>query len=172
MSKQDFIIGRQKAKLAKTAKAGENKDGENGAEDTTDVDDDVVAPEDEALITKVVSKQFAPIIDKTLAADDNEEVSAFVKANPDFAPFEAKVRRFMQHPSRRQLPVDSLFYEVAGPTLLKLGAERERAANAKAKDTQTGGGSNRAGEGVKSDFDLSKDEFTAKQERIRRGERP
>ena len=170
LSKQDFIIGRQKAKIAKTAKADDDKGGDNGKGDDDGKDDDEVAPEDEALITKVVSKQFAPIIDKSLKADDDQEVSAFLSENPDFKPFEAKARRYMQHPSRRNLPIKSIFYEVAGDKLLKIGAERQKAADVKAKDSQTGGGSNRAGEGAKNDFDLSKEEFEAKQERIRRGQ--
>lgn len=169
LSTQDFIIGRQKAKLAKKAKAGEGEEGD-GQGNEAGTDDDEVAPEDEALITKVVSKKFAPIIDKTLAADDEREIQDFLTANPDFKPFEVKARRYMQHPSRRQLPIKSIFYEVAGDKLIKIGAEREKAANAKAKDTQTGGGSNRAGEGAKGDWELSKEEFEAKQERIRRGQ--
>lgn len=167
LSKQDFIIGRQKAKIAK-AKA-DDKDGE-GKDNETDTDYDEVAPEDEALITKVVNKRFAPIIDKSLAADDEKEITDFLTENPDFKPFEVKARRYMQHPSRRQLPIKSIFYEVAGDQLIKIGAEREKAANVKARDTQTGGGSNRAGEGTKNDFDLSPEEFAAKQERVRRGQ--
>ena len=165
LSKQDFIIGRQKAKLAKKAKAGEGEEGDEAGEG-----DDEVAPEDEALINKVVSKTFAPIIDKTLQAEDDKDIQDFLTANPEFKPFEAKARRYMQHPSRRQLPVKSIFYEVAGDKLLKIGADRGKAADEKAKNTQTGGGSNRAGEGGKSDWDLSKDDFEAKQERIRRGQ--
>jgi hypothetical protein len=164
MSTKDFIIQRQQRKLNKQAKAGDGEDKETGE------DDEEVAPEDEALINKVVSKTFAPIIDKTLAAEDEQEIQSFIKDNPDFKPFEAKARRYMQHPSRRQLPVKSIFYEVAGDKLLKIGAERSKAADEKAKNTQTGGGSNRAGEGAKSDWDLPKDEFEAKQERVRRGQ--
>jgi hypothetical protein len=163
MSTKDFIIQRQQRKLNK-AKAGDGEGKETGE------DDEEVAPEDEALINKVVSKTFAPIIDKTLAAEDEQEIQSFLKDNPDFKPFEAKARRYMQHPSRRQLPVKSIFYEVAGDKLLKIGADRGKAADEKAKNTQTGGGSNRAGEGAKSDWDLPKDEFEAKQERVRRGQ--
>ncbi len=169
LSKQDFIIGRQHKKLSKTAKADEKGEDDKGNENTGE-DDDEVAPEDEALITKVVAKKFAPIIDKSLAADDNEEISGFLKDNPDFKPFEAKARRFMQHPSRRQLPIKSIFYEVAGDSLIKIGADRQKAADAKAKGSQTGGGSNRANEGAKNDWGLSKEEFEAKQEKIRRGQ--
>jgi len=166
LSTQDFIIGRQKAKLAKKAKTEEGE-GEGGKEG----EGEEVAQEDKDLITKVVSPLLAPLVEKSLKAEDDKEVKDFLEKNPDFKPFEAKARRFMQHPSRKQLPIKSIFYEVAGDKLLKIGADRKTAADDKAKNSQTGGGSNRAEEGEKSDWDLPKDEFEAKQERIRRGQK-
>lgn len=168
MSTQDFIIGRQKAKLAKQAKAGE---GEDGGEDNKESEDDEIAPEDEALISKVVAKKFAPLLDKTIQAEDDKEVGDFLKDNPDFKPFEAQARRYMAHPSRRHLPVQTIFYEVAGNKLLKIGAERQRKADTEAKNTQTGGGSSRAGEGAKNVWDLSTEEFEAEKERVRQANR-
>lgn len=164
LSKQDFIIGRQRAKLAKKQ---DNPDDDQGNEDIDD--DNPVEPEYESAISKVVAKNFAPLIDKSIEADDNKEIGEFLTQNPDFKQYESKVRRYMSHPSRRQLPIKSIFYEVAGDNLMKIGADRERAAALKAKETQTGGGSNRGGNEAKSDFDLSKEEFEAKQERIRHG---
>lgn len=163
LSKQDFIIGRQRAKLAK-------QQGEADNNQNNETDEKPVTPEDEELITKVVAKQLAPIIDKSLAADDDKEIADFIAENPDFKPYEAKARRFMNHPSRRALPIKSIFYEVAGDNLLKIGAERAKAADAKAKNSQTGGGSSRSGEGAKSVWDLSPAEFAAEQERIRHGQ--
>ncbi len=160
LSNQDYIIQR---KLKKS-----EKKGEGGGEDNETDNDDEVAPEDEALINKVVAKKFAPIFEKTLEAEDNKEIQDFVNENPDFKKYESKVRRFMQHPSRRQLPIKSIFYEVAGDELLRIGAERSKAADDKAKNSQTGGGSNRTGdEGGKTNLELTPDEFEAKKERIR-----
>lgn len=158
LNKQDFIIRRQQAKLKKQGIIPDEND-----------DEFVVAPEDEEMITKVVAKQLAPLIDKSLAADDDKEITDFLTANPDFKPYEAKARRYMQHASRRSLPVRSIFYEVAGDNLMKIGAERSKAADAKAAGSQTGGGSSRAGEGAQDDWKLTEDEFKAKQDKIRRG---
>lgn len=168
LSTQDFIIGRQHRKLAskKGEGAGENKDDKG---DEAGNENSEVAPEDVKLITDVVSPLIAPLVDKSLAAEDDKEIADFLTVNPDFKPFEAKARRYMKHPSRRNLPVKSIFYEVAGDRLIKIGADRQKAADAKANNTQTGGGSNRAGEGAKSDWDLPAEEFAAKQERIRQG---
>jgi len=168
LSTQDFIIGRQRKKLSKAAKADGEGEGEGKVNKDTDEDEEF-APEDVELVTSIVAKKFAPIIDKSLADDDDKEVQNFLKENPDFKPFEAKARRYMQHPSRRALPVEAIFFEVAGKKLLQIGANRAKEADKKAKDTQTGGGSNRAGEGSKTVWDLPKDDFEAKQEKIRHG---
>lgn len=166
MSSKDFIIQRQQAKIAKLkAKADEGGD----AGDTGEGEDEEVAPEDEALIGKVVAKKFAPFLDKAQSTEDDREISEFVAKNPEFKPFEAKVRRYIAHPSRRQLPVESVFYEVAGRGLLKIGADRQKKADEDAKQTQTGGGSGRSGEGGKTAWDMSKEEFEAEQARVRRG---
>jgi hypothetical protein len=66
------------------------------------------------------------------------------------------------------LPIKTIFYEVAGDKLLKIGAERARKADKSAKETQTGGGSTRSGEGVKGAWDMPKDDFAKKQEEVRR----
>jgi len=169
LSTQDFIIGRQRKKLSKAAKAEGEGEGE-GKDDSKETDEDEeFAPEDVELVTNIVAKKFAPILDKSLAADDEKEVQDFLKENPDFKPFEAKARRYMQHPSRRALPIEAIFFEVAGRKLLKIGADRAKEADKKAKDTQTGGGSNRAGEGTKGVWDLPPEDFQAKQEKIRHG---
>ncbi len=160
LSPQDFIIQRQQKKIAKL-KAGEIDEREES-------EDEEIAPEDEALIKKVVAPILQPVLEKTLLAEDEQEIQDFLKENPEFKPYEAKARRFMQHPSRRQLPIKSIFYEIAGDDLLKIGAERKAKADEKARQTQTGGGSNRAGEGGgKSYWELSKEDFEAKQEKIR-----
>ena len=168
MSAKDFIIKRKEAKIAKLQKKEGGEGGGQSGED--EGEDDEIAPEDEELITKVVSKRFAPILDKTLAAEDDKEIAAFLKDNPDFAPFEAKARKYIAHPSRRHLPVKTVFYEVAGDNLIKIGADRQRKADEDDKQTQTGGGSNRAGEGGKSVWDLTPEEFEAEKERVRRGQ--
>jgi hypothetical protein len=63
LTRQDFIIGRQKAKLAKKAKA--NEAGEGGDNnDEGDEDDDEIAPEDEKLINKVFQKTLPQSLKK------------------------------------------------------------------------------------------------------------
>jgi hypothetical protein len=166
MSKKDFIIQRQQKKIEKL----KSKTASEVVEEEKSDEDDEVAPEDEALITKVVAKQFAPILDKSMAVEDEKEIAEFVSANPDFKPYEAKAKKYMAHPSRRHLPVETIFYELAGKDLLKLGAERARKADEEAKHTQTGGGSAGGVAKAKNAFEMTKEEFEAEQERIRRSQ--
>jgi hypothetical protein len=161
LSKRDYIIGRQKAKLAKEqAKATEIRD--------EDIDYDNVTPEDEALISKVVAKRFAPIIEKSLAAEDDMEINQFLTENPDFKEFEAKARRYMQHESRRHLPIKSIFYEIAGDKLMKIGAERAKQADQRAKESQVGGGSTRTDIGKPDVWSLTPEQFKAEQDALRK----
>jgi len=96
----------------------------------------------------------------------------FFEDNPEFAPYAAKARRFMQHPSRRQLPIDTIFMEVVGRDgLMKMGAQRLKEANDKAKNGQTGGGSIGGEGGVKSWRNATHDELEAEKERVRQAHR-
>jgi hypothetical protein len=153
---KDFIIERQQKKLEKAnAKKADDEDGGDGSSDD-DIDE-----EDEKVIKKVASKMFAPIIEKQIAEEDETEVQQFVANNPDFKPYEAKVKVFMKHPSRRELPIESIFYEVAGKDLLKLGAARSKAADDEARENSAGGGDG-GGEDTKVKVeDMTQEEFTA-----------
>lgn len=156
---KDFIIERKERKIAKleAAKAGEGDGGKGGEKP----DDGEIDPEDEEIISKVVSKQITPLIEKQIEAEDEAEVQQFVAENPDFKPYEAKVKAFMKHPSRREIPIKSLFYEAAGDDLLKIGAERAKKAAEEAARSGTGGGSARSeeGEGKPDWVNMPKDEF-------------
>lgn len=159
MTAKDFIIQRQQKKIQKLNQVDNN--------DEYDSDSDV-SSDDEELITKVVSKKFAPLIERQLADDDDLEVKEFISKNPDFKEFEAKARKYMAHPSRRSLPIESIFYEVAGEKLLKLGAERQKKADLEAKNSQAGGGSNRGGESKKDIWSMSSEEFEREKNNLRR----
>jgi len=157
----DFIRDRQ-ARKAEKQKAKQD----NGAENDGDEEDDL-APEDAKVIDRRVKKILSPFIQKQMADEDAQEIADFVAKNPDFKPYVEKVARFAQHESRRYMPIESIFYEVAGKDLLKIGAERGKKADKEAKQTQAGGGSNRGGDTPKNVWDLTPEEFAAEQEKIR-----
>ena len=148
---KDFILERQQKKIQKLEA---KKDGEKDGDGESDEDDDI-DEEDEKVVKKVLSKTLAPFFEKQIAAEDETEVQEFLANNADFKPYEAKVRTFMKHDSRRSLPISSIFYEVAGPDLLKLGAARAKAADDEARENSAGGGDGGDEEKV-SDIDAIK----------------
>jgi hypothetical protein len=156
----DFILERKNRKIEKL----KNKEDEETHED--DEDDDI-DPDDAKIIQKQVAKALSPFLAKQMEDEDQQEIQSFVKDNPDFAPYIDKVKTFAKHPSRKDLPIQSIFYEVAGPDLLKIGAKRAQKANDEAKESSAGGGSSQGGTSEKSIWDLTPEEFAERQEALR-----
>lgn len=158
----DHILARKNAKIAKL------KDKDGGAKDDDSDDDDGIAPEDADVIDRRVKKILSPFIDKQVAEENKQEADTFVTENPHFKPYLAKVLKWAQHPTRQNIPISSLFYEVAGKDLLKIGAEMGKKADDKARETNAGGGNNRgSGSGTKPVWDMSAEEFEAEQANTR-----
>ena len=158
-SAKDWIIQRKEEKIKKL----QNQKDE--------IEEEVIDSHDEELISKVIQKKLSPVIepllDKAINAEDETEIASFLKDNPDFEPYKDKVRKYIVHPSRRHLPVEALFFEVAGKDLLKLGADRQRKADEEANNNSTGGDTSR-NIGSKSAWDMTPEEFEAKKEEIKR----
>lgn len=170
---KDFIIERQKRKIEKlkNSKSKDDEDNDDAGNKSDDEDEDGdIDPEDEKLISKVVAKKFAPIFKQQAEAEDEQEVKQFVNDNPDFAKYEKKVKNFMKHPSRSQMPIKSIFYEVAGDDLMKIGAARAKKAEDEANRNNAGGGSARGDDdGGKVDYStMTAEEFEKKRNEVRR----
>jgi len=127
----------QKDKKSKDQQKGGGDEGDEGDSDEDDADD--LSPEDRKAIDKRIGQAIKPFVEKAIESEVEGEIAKFLNANPDFKPFEAKARRFALHPSRQNIPIKSIFYEVAGDKLLKIGADRVRKADKDARKTKTGG---------------------------------
>lgn len=151
----------RKSQKDNKSKDQQKKDGDDkGDEGETDEDDsDDLSPEDAKAIDKRIAKAVAPFKQQALESEVDGEIAKFLNANPDFKPFEAKAKRFALHPSRQNLPIKSIFYEVAGDKLLKIGADRVRVADKKAKSTKTGGTGTGDQQGSKSYKDMPLSDF-------------
>lgn len=168
---KDFIIERKERKIAKLQQQLQKKgDGADDADDD-DNDGDDNSQNDKKFILETVEPILNPLIEKSLQQEDETEIQEFISKNPDFKPYEARARKFMQHPSRRQLPVKSIFYEVAGDDLLKIGAKRAAEADDKAKNGQSGGGSGRGGDAKPNAWAMSDKDFQTMQEQVRQKQR-
>lgn len=154
----DFILERKNRKIEKL---------KNKEEETDDDEDEDIDPDDAKIIEKHVAKALSPFLAKQMQDEDAQEINTFVKDNPDFAPYVDKVKKFAQHPTRKDLPIASIFYEVAGPDLLKIGAKRAKQADEEAKETNAGGGTGQTDTTEKSVWDLTPEEFAEQQETIR-----
>lgn len=145
----------QKAKAAAAKKSDDDADDKD-----TDEDDDDLSSEDAAAIDKRIAKRLAPFEQKAAEQEVEATIASFLNENPDFKPFATKVKRFAMHPSRQNIPIKSIFYEVAGDKLLKIGADRAKQADIKAKKTKTGGGNaSTDGKGSKSYADMPLEDF-------------
>lgn len=116
----------------------EDGDDDDGDVEGDDPEDDL-SPEDAAAIDKRIAKAIQPFQQQAAEQEVEAEIATFLEKNPDFKPFAAKAKRFAMHPSRQSVPVKAIFYEVAGDKLLKIGADRMKGAQAKAKQTKTRG---------------------------------
>jgi hypothetical protein len=171
---KDYIIERKNKKIEKL----KNKK-DDGEEDDGDSDeDDDVSPEDEKVVDKIIQKKygdkFAKLDQANKAAEeakDQGELKQFLTDNPNFKPFEKKIWKHWQHPSRNHLPLSDVVYAVAGPQLLKLGAKLGAQADNKARKTSSGGNSARNA-GGKIDYSSMTDaEFDAHVEKVKQRQR-
>ena len=160
---KDFIINRLKEKNTKLA---ENKNKRE--DDEEDDNDDDIPADDEAIINRVINKNFGNVLAKTEEQQDKAELNEFMGANPEFKKYSAKIWRFWQDPSRRHLPASTIAYEVAGKDLLKIGAERGKIADEKAKESSNTGGNAGTVPGKKPISEMSVDEFLAYKEEVKR----
>lgn len=97
-------------------------------------------------------------------AQKERKALEFVRQNPEFQPYMDKVLKYWNHPSRRELPVDSAFADAIGPKeLMRLGAEQAKREAEEAERTRVGGGVHVREDGGsasnKSVFDMSDEEF-------------
>lgn len=169
-SKESFILERKERKAAKQkGDKGDNKKGGEEVDEEAEEDEDEnlePSPEDEKLIDKVIDKKLQPLFQKQEEEETKTAVTSFVTANPDFKPFQAKIERYALHPSRKHLPIKSIAYEVAGEKLLQIGAQRGKEADQKAQEHKAGGGTAGGESGSKSVWDLTPEEFKAKQAEV------
>jgi len=148
-----------RAQEKRKAQAKEKSGADDNTDDTEDSDDDDLSPEERAKFDKRIEKHMAPFKQKAAEQEVDTEIASFLANNPDFKPFEAKVRRWALHPNREGVPVKSIFYEVAGDKLLVLGAKRAKAANEKANRTKTPAGQPAGDKGNKSYKDMPLSDF-------------
>lgn len=144
-SKLDYILERKQAKADKL-KQEKLKELDKQIKTEAGEEDDEVSPDDEKVVEKVIEKKYGDYFREMDEEKEAAEINGFIAQNPEFKPYETKIRKFASHPSRRHIPISSIAYEVAGPDLMRLGAERAKKADEKAKEASLKAGGSEKGE--------------------------
>lgn len=111
--------------------------------------------------------EVADLRSREEAREDEAEINQIVSENEELKPYVDQVKKLAADPSRKQVPIKSLFYEAAGDDLIKIGASRAAGANADAAENQQDGtstGNSPSGVSVK---DMSNEDFAKMQESVR-----
>ena len=146
-SRLDYILERKQAKAEKL-KQEKLKELDKQIKTEAGEGDEEVSPDDEKVVEKVIEKKYGDYFREMDEEKEAAEINGFIAQNPEFKPYETKIRKFASHPSRRHIPINAIAYEVAGPDLMRLGAERAKKADEKAKEASLkAGGSEKGDEG-------------------------
>lgn len=178
-TKYDFIAERQRRKAEREAAAAKEAQGEGGEDEESDEDGDPVAPEDEATIDKVLRKKYGSQFEAIERQRFDNEVAEFFQkdevAKHATDEEKARLKEYALHPSRSQIPLESIMLEVmGGKRLMEIGAKIEREAAQKAASSKSGGGS--AGRqdtqnGNPDYLNMSEEDFEKEQFRVLTGGR-
>lgn len=145
------------------------KQDKSESDNEGDKEEDEIAPEDEEMVGKVIRKQYGNKFDQMDAQADKSELKEFISDNPDFKPYQAKILKFLQHPSRNHLPIQTVALEAVGlKNLIKFGAKIGKKADDRARKESGGGHSTSRASGEKKVADMSDKEFDAEVEKVKR----
>lgn len=132
-------------------------------------EDDEIDPEDEKTIGKVVKKQLADVtsqLSEVQKLKDEAEVTAFIQSKPEYGKYRGVILKYLAHPTYKNIPVHNIAAMVAAKDLQKLGAQKEREAAQKVKETQGGGSTARKAGGETDWSKVSKEEFEAQKAKV------
>lgn len=126
-----------------------------------------IDPDDVKTIGSIVEKQTAGVKKQLQDTADRLEVDQFVQEKPEFAKYKPVILKYLQHPVYSKIPVKNIAAMVASNDLLKIGAKKEREAQAKADATKSGGNTVRKQGSGQTDWSkASKDEFEEQKRRV------
>lgn len=139
------------------------------------VEGEEIDPDDEKTIGKVVDKRLASISNQLKEVQrlrDETEVTSFLTTKPEYTKYRGVMLKYISHPAYSDVPIHNIAAIVAASDLQKLGAKKEREAQAKAKETQGSGSPARKPEGGKVNWQgATKEEFEQKRNEIMYGNR-
>lgn len=163
--------------------AGKPADEKKSAKDEDEDEDDEDLPEeDKKMIDKHINKRISSFEEKQRQSEEllhkqqvQSELSDILSKNPEYKPYEARIRKWVEHPNRAGfiksgLPVASVVSEAIAPYMMKIGAERERIAREKADKSKDGGNQQKPKSPDAPDYSsMSNEEISSMAEQIKSG---
>lgn len=125
-----------------------------------------IDPEDAKTIGAIVEKQREQDRKELQTIKDEIEVNGFLQGKPEFAKYKPAIMKYLAHPAYSNIPVKNIAAMVASNDLMKLGAKKERQAQATVAATKTKGTPARKPVGAKTDWSTAPKE--AVEEQIRK----
>jgi len=179
-TKADDVAAVAKAAEDKAKEFDDNTDPEGTAPDDTKPDDDKkdddeIVPDDEAIISKVLDKKLSPFTQQLQNQKTETDLAAILAQNPEYKPYEARIRRWVAHPNRaglikQGLPVKAVVTEALSPYLQKIGADKAKKADDKARMDNVDGTTTTPTTGKLPDFSkMNAEEFTKMSEQVKAG---
>lgn len=134
-------------------------------EEALELDD--VDPDDLKTIEAIVEKKTQSFKKALQEEQDRREVEMFVQTRPEFNKYKNVIMKYLKHPVYGQIPVKNIAAMVAADDLMKIGAKKEREAQAKADLTRSTGQATRQPEMGTPDWSkMSKADFEAYKRKV------
>ncbi len=96
------------------------------------------------VIEKTIDSRLSEMRGSMEGQRINQEVKDILEQNPEYKPYADKINKWVNHPNRIQFikngfPVKSVVLEAIAPHLQQIGAEKARAADQKARESEGSG---------------------------------
>ena len=129
--KQDVIIEDFEPETRRAPSSTTIKKDDEG--DDSDIDE-----EDERTISKIVEKKLAPMSEtmtRIQKLEDEKDIDSFLSSKPEYLPYRANILKHVAHSAYQNIPVHNIAAMLAAKDMMKIGAEKEREAQRKIKET-------------------------------------
>ena len=113
------------------------------------------------MVGRIVDKRLDQVTKDLRITKDRAEVDAFIRDNPEYSKYRVAALKYMESSAYNNIPAHNIMAMVASKDQQKLGAQKEREAIEKAKDTQGGGDSVRTPKGGGIDWSKATSEQIA-----------
>ena len=137
-SAAQHIIARKNEKIKKLESQVDKK-GEDGADTTTDDEDDNLSEEASGAIDKRVQKIIAPLVETLVSKADEEEMKDLFSSEPEAKKYEKHIKAYLGHEQYKGVSPTVIYHHLAFNASRALGAKQKATADLEAKQSKGGG---------------------------------